>query len=198
MRMGAGIRCSFDDTARFMKGTVARLFGEDAVKVFEGFSLLVCRGEFAEAYLLRGEVVDLVKGLLGSGRVPYAAGLYAGRLRRSRPTFVPSVDFLSFLYSGLGSLRRALIVGERGLKPFLYGKDVLRASVLKCFEPLSKGEVVGVVGEDGFVYGVGLSVIDSCREVEGLGSVDVVAENVFDVGWYLRGGTEARERKFKI
>jgi ribosome biogenesis protein Nip4 len=75
---------------------------------------------------------------------------------------------------------------------------VLRASVLECFEPLSKGEVVGIVGEDGFVYGVGLSVIDSCQEIEGLRNVDVVAENVFDVGWYLRGGTKARERKFKV
>jgi len=198
LRMGAGIRCSFEDTAQFMEGVVARLFGEDAVKVFEGFSLLVCRGEFAEAYLLRGEVTDLVKSLLDSGRVPYAAGLYAGRLRKSCPTFVPSVDFLSFLYSGLGGFRRALVVSERGLKPFLYGKDVLKASVLECFEPLSKGEVVGIVSEDGFVYGVGLSVIDSCREVKGLRNVDVVAENVFDVGWYLRGGTEARERKFKV
>ena len=196
--MGAGIRCSFEDTAQFMEGVVARLFGGDAVKVFDGFSLLVCRGEFAEAYLLRGEVVDLVKDLLGSGRVPYAAGLYAGRLRKSHPAFIPSVDFLSFLYSGLGGFRRALVVGERGLKPFLYGKDVLRASVIRCFEPLGRGEVVGVVGEDGFVYGVGLSAVNSCREVSGLRNVDVVAENVFDVGWYLRGGTEARERKFKV
>ncbi len=195
--IGFRLRCVFMDGESFIREYLHHLFGNDVLHALSGFEFLVCEGVFSEAYMLWGSVASLVKRLMSSGRVPYMAGVYVGRVRGSRPRLLPSADFLSLLYSRLGRLVRAVVVGAEGLKPFLYGRDVLRASVKKCFDPLDRGEVVGVVGEDGFIYGVGLSALDSCRELQGLRAEDLVVENVFDVGWFIRG-SQGRERKFRL
>lgn len=177
---------------------ISRLFGPDVSRYVSSLGrVIVCSGIFSEAYLVSSELLGVVKELFRSGYVPYSVGLYLGRLRFSRPYFIPSVNLLEVIYRRFGP-RRALIVSESGIRPFLYGNDVLKASIISCYEPLSKGDVVGILGSDGYVYGVGLCMISSCSDVGRLKELEVVAKNIFDVGWYLRGGTEARERMFKV
>ncbi len=171
---------------------------EEVEGLLTGYTPLICEGVFREAYLLSKDVLEPVNILLKSGKIPYAAGMYVGRLRRREPYFIPSTDFLQYVYSSLGRVFKALIVGREGLKPFLYGKDVLKASVRKCIPPIKKSDIVGIVGEDEYVYGLGLSTIENCNEISSLRRTDPVAINIFDVGWYLRGGTEAREKKYRI
>jgi len=161
-------------------------------------SLMICEGIFKEAYLLDERVKQLVEKLLEVGKVPYSAGLYIGRLRRKRPTFIPSVNLLNKLHLILKRPYRALVVKKEGIKPFLYGKDILKASVVGCYAPIIKGDVIAVFGEDKQVYGIGLSTISSCNEIKDLKRTDPVAIHVFDVGWYLRGGTEPRERMYTL
>jgi len=198
LREGSGLKCVFVDTASFVREYLTPLFGSTVEEALtRRYEVLVCSGLFSEAYLLSGPVAAVARRLMRSGRVPYMAGAYVGRVRRSRPRLIPSADFLSLIYSLLGRPVRAVVVGLEGLKPFLYGRDVLRASVRGCFDPLGRGEVAGVVGEDGLVYGVGLASVNSCRELGRLGGEDVVVRNVFDVGWFVRGSS-GRERKFKV
>ena len=188
------LRC-FSDPA--VMELIAKYFGE-AVHVLEllsGLTGLICRGEFTEAYLIPPQVWEVTAKLMSSGRIPYAAGMYVGRVARN--SLIPSHDFLQHTYEALGHPIKAVTVGNEGLKPFLYGKDVLKASTLKCHPPLRKGDIIGIVGQDNYVYGVGKSTINSCEELNNLRRTDPVALNVFDVGWYLRGGTDPRERKFK-
>ncbi len=197
--MKSKLTCRVDKEGLVANAVRSYFMSDDlTAKVIGDLTGLICTGAFTEAYLLTGTLMDAVTRLIESGRVPYAAGIYVGRLRRTRPTFIPSHDFLQYSFNVLGKVVRAFVIGEEGLRPFLYGKDALKASVRECRPPLVKGDVVAVVGEDGFVYGVGISALDSCSELRGLKRTDVVAWNVFDVGWYLRGGTEARERKFKV
>lgn len=159
-------------------------------------SLLVCSGDFDEVFLVRGEVARLVKEVLARGLTPYSAGLYVGRVRRGRPRFVPSVNLIQDLYREAGALISALVVSQEGVRPFLYGADVLKKSVVECHPPVERGGVVSVLGTDMHVYGLGVSRISGCEELGGLRELDVVAVNMFDVGWYIRG--EARgERKYK-
>ena len=191
-----GIKCVLGGD-RVLK-LIEYLLGPDARSIAESLgTVLVCSGEFSEVYLVSNLMADAIATLFKRGYVPYSAGLYAGRLRRSRPEFIPSVSLLQIIYDSVGP-RRAIEVSEEGLKPFLYGNDILRKSVTKCYEPVSRGEVVGILGSDGYVYGVGLSNVDSCSELSKLRDLDEVAKNVFDIGWYLRGGTEPRERKYKV
>jgi ribosome biogenesis protein Nip4 len=195
------IRCFYGGTKvleaihKFFKGFLSM---QEVKDLLNGYTPLICEGVFMEAYLLSKDVLETVNILLQSGRVPYSAGIYVGRLRRKEPSFIPSTDFLQYVYSSLGRILKALVIGGEGIKPFLYGKDVLKASVRKCIPPIKKSDIVSIVGEDQYVYGLGLSTIGSCDEISSLKRTDPVAINVFDVGWYLRGGTEARERKYRI
>jgi ribosome biogenesis protein Nip4 len=100
------------------------------------------------------------------------------------------------VFSRLGRYVSTVVVSDEGLKPFLYGRDVLKASVTNVYPKLRRKDIAFVVGSDGYVYGVGISLVDDST-INDLGRNDVVVKNVFDVGWYLRGGTEPREKKFK-
>lgn len=190
------IKCSLGGEEVFEH--VGRLFSSKALSALEGYIPLYCSGGFTEVYLLKPELVEAVRRLLRGGRVPYSAGLYAGRLRAEKPRFIPSHILVEKVYRVLGTPVRAVVLAEEGLKTVLYGRDVLRASVLRCFEPVEPGEVLSVLGPDGYVYALALSRLGSCRSLEEMKPLDVVAKNVFDLGWYLRGGTKPRESKFKL
>ncbi len=192
-----GIECVIESDNTVLE-LISYLLGSDASTLLSELGkIMVCKGIFSEVYIISNDLVEAIKIIFSKGYVPYSAGLYIGRIRRSRPQFVPSVNLLQLIYERLGP-RRALIVSEEGLKPFLYGNDILRKSVVKCYEPLNKDEVVGIVSNDGYVYGIGLSVVEGCKDLNALNELDLVAKNIFDVGWYLRGGTEARERMLKV
>lgn len=195
-REGRRLRCSLGGAEVFAH--VSRLFGESALGALEGYTPIYCAGIFTEVYLLREPTLEAVELVVRSGRVPYFAGLYAGRLRSSRPTFIPSHILIERVYEHLGRPVRALGASETGVKVVLYGRDLLAESVVSCYEPVEAGEVVSVVGPDGRVYAVGLSRISSCEEVGRLGKTGAVARTIFDLGWYLRGGTVPREAKYRL
>ncbi|MEM3948470.1 MAG: hypothetical protein QXM76_02630 [Zestosphaera sp.] len=157
---------------------------------------LICSGEFQEVFLISRTLAEVVEALLTNGIDPYSAGVYLGRLRKGKPVFVPSTNVLQELYQVEGVLYNALVVAQEGLKPFLYGGDILRKSVVGCHPPLTKGEVVAVVGTDWNVYGLGISKIRGCDDLDTLKDLEEVAANLFDVGWYIRGEAR-RERKYK-
>ncbi len=188
------LKCFIDSS---VKEIIASYFSHVDLprSVFEERSGLICRGTFSEAYLLNQEVLEVTGKLTASGRIPYSAGLHVGRISSNR--LIPSHDFLQFIYDLLGKPVKAIEVSEAGLKPFLYGKDVLKASTVKCYPPLKRGDFIGVIGTDRYVYGIGKSLINACDELIPLRNTEPVAINVFDVGWYLRGGTEPKERKLK-
>lgn len=192
---GPTIRCSWGGEE--ILAHVARLFGEEALRPLEGLQVLICRNSFTEAYALTPEVAEAVKALMAAGRVPFSAGLYIGRLRQARPYFIPSHNLVQEIYRALGRPVRAFTIGEQGIRPYLYGKDVLAASLKQCHPPIEAGEVVAIIDEDGWVYGIGLSTKNNCREARKAKPSEVIAKNVFDVGWYIRSQTR-KERKYKI
>ena len=193
------VKCFIDEEGIVLERVREYLMNDELVKkVLKEFTPLICEANFREVYLLRERVKELVLGVFKSGRAPYSAGLYLGRLRDSRPKLIPSTTFLQHVNSILGHAYRALTVGINGLKPFLYGKDVLKASVVGCHPPIIKNDLLAVSGRDGYVYGAAISLINSCIELKSLKKTDPVALRVFDVGWFLREGKEPRERKYTI
>ncbi len=177
---------------------VARLYSESALKAIEGYAPVYCSGLFTEVYLLREPLLEAVELMMRSGRVPYFAGLYAGRLRPAKPVYIPSHVLVERVYRHLGRPLRAVEASEAGVKAVLYGRDLLAESVSSCYEPVETGEVLSVLGPDGFVYAIGLSRISSCGEIRRLRRTDAVAKTIFDLGWYLRGGTVPREAKYRL
>lgn len=177
---------------------VSRLYGARALGAIEGYTPLYCSGPFTEVYLLEAQLVGAVETIIESGRVPYFAGVYAGRLRTARPRFIPSHILIERIYKYLGHPIRAFKALEPGVRVVLYGRDLLAESVDSCYEPVEAGEVVSVVGLDGYVYALGLSKVSSCGEMSKLKKADAVAQIIFDLGWYLRGGTAPREAKYRV
>jgi ribosome biogenesis protein Nip4 len=177
---------------------VERLYGKEALEALAGYIPLYCSGGFTEVYLLRQQLLDAVRSLMSSGRVPYYSGLYAGRLRTRRPLFIPSHLLIEKLHDRLGKPVRAFAASEQGIKVLMYGKDLLKESLVSCYEPIEVGEVVSVLGPDRRVYAIGLSEISRCSELDRLSRVQVVARTIFDLGWYLRGGTIPREPKYRV
>ncbi len=192
---GPAIRCSWGGEE--VLAHVARLFGAEALKPLEGLRVLTCSDSFTEAYALTPEVAEAVQALMAAGRVPFSAGLYLGRVRRSRPYFIPSHNLVQEIYRALGRPVRAYTIGEHGLRPYLYGRDALAASLKQCHPPIEAGEVVAIIDEEGWVYGIGLSTKNSCEEAQKAKPNEAIAKNIFDIGWYIRSQTR-KERKYKI
>lgn len=177
---------------------IARLYGSRALEALKEYIPLHCVKPLNEVYLLKAEFLSTIEKIVESGRYPYLAGLYAGRLRSSKPKFIPSHILVDKIYKYIKHPVRAVKISETGVKVVLYGRDILAESVTECYEPVEIGEVLSILGPNGYVYAVGLSTISSCGEVHRLREKDLVAKSVFDLGWYLRGGTILREARYKI
>lgn len=87
--------------------------------------------------------------------------------------FIPSISIVRSIYSNHG-VKSAIIVGEQGIKAFLYGNDVLPDSVISIIPPAKD------------LY----AVIDSSDdEIVGFASWDPIKKiyaNIFDIGMFLR------------
>lgn len=102
----------------------------------------------------------------------------------------PYPDLLQKIYECTGEIRSAVEAGPQGVRAFLYGNDLLAASVKKIYRPFGRGDIVGVIDtEDGRVIGVGRASLDPeeiLRARAAGRNTEAAVENVFDLGWFLR------------
>jgi ribosome biogenesis protein Nip4 len=102
----------------------------------------------------------------------------------------PSPWLLEDLYRCTGKIRSAIEAIQQGVKAFLYGNDLLVASVNKIHGPFKKGDIIAIIDPvDGRVIGVARAAmnpgeIERARSIGRL--VDVAAKNILDLGWFLR------------
>lgn len=124
-----------------------------------------------------------------SGKVkPVGMGLVIGWLKNGK--FIPSTHLFNIARERGLRYGCAVVAKSQGVKAFLYGKDLLVASVEGFIEPVEKGMYVAVVdSEDMMVIGIGKLVIDPKMFKEHLERglmIESVVENVFDLGAILR------------
>ncbi|MFN3268351.1 MAG: hypothetical protein ACK416_03720 [Zestosphaera sp.] len=192
---GAEVRCRETSLQEILE-ELPQHITEYLTRKYARATLLLCSNKITEVFILSEVIAEVVGRVVAQGLTPYSAGFYVGRLRKSKPRFIPSINLLQEMLREAGELINAFVVADEGLKPFLYGGDILRKSVVGCYEPVRRGEIVAVLGTDKIVYGLGLSRVEGCEELKSMKDLEEVASNVFDVGWYIRG--EARgERKYK-
>ncbi|HWQ16496.1 MAG TPA: PUA domain-containing protein [Sulfolobales archaeon] len=102
----------------------------------------------------------------------------------------PYPDLLQEIYRCTGDIRSAVEAGSHGVKAYLYGNDLLVASVEKIYRPFRRGDIVGVIDtDDGHVIGVGRALLDPAEilRVRAMGrGTEAAVENIFDLGWFLR------------
>jgi len=178
---------------------------EAAIKAAKDYLDSCFESNYPEAVLGSGEFVVL--GGMRQSRIYYVprplaeiinsaksklsimhAGLFVGFYRRG--LFIPSTEL--FNVARMKGLRFgcAVIAKQQGVKAFLYGNDLLVASVERFLEPVKKGMLVAVSdSEDMFVVGVGilmLSVDEFLKAVRQGRMLEVAVKNIKDLGLLLR------------
>ncbi|ADI32123.1 hypothetical protein [Staphylothermus hellenicus] len=100
-------------------------------------------------------------------------GVWIGVIINNKPYLSPEI--YEEIYRDIRTYRAAIIVGEKGVKNFLYGNDILEQSIIAEYQPLD--QPVAVIDHlDGKVIGV-------AERVVGRGKI---YQNIYDLGFFLR------------
>ena len=129
----------------------------------------------AEQYLICFNVYCFIHQ--GSGKFNGATLLYSGKwigvVFGNKPYLSPLL--YEEIYRDIGEYRAAIMVGEKGVKNFLYGNDILPASIVREYDPINT--IVAVIDEkDHSVIGV----------AKPIGAHKRIHRNIYDIGLFLR------------
>lgn len=118
-----------------------------------------------------------------------AIGMIIGWIKKGKK-FIPSPHIFNLAIENGFSFGCAVVARSQGVKAFLYGNDLLIASVEKLLEPVEKDTYVAVIDfEDMRAIGIGKLVVDPRKVGELMAKGEVllpVVENIFDLGVLLR------------
>ena len=177
-----------EDVGRVEK-YLRRCFGLEVAKRLRASSMLVLDSRGGAVYSVPRDRYELLKDLGLDPDLVVAAGTHIGWMVEGM--FVPSVGLFRLAKSLAGEVRGcAAVCTEQGVKAFLYGNDILVASIKRVIEPFERGLFVAVIDDvDGEVIGVGLAVVDS-QQIDELRKRGAILEpailNVFDLGASIR------------
>ncbi|MEZ0290542.1 MAG: PUA domain-containing protein [Sulfolobales archaeon] len=174
---------------------VKTLFDISLDRLFEILNAeIICLDESCKhLFMIERSLLDKIRTLRERDVEVVSAGLRIGFIESGK--FIPTPLFLDLLYERLATTRGAVIAGERGVKAFLYGNDLLYESVIKIYEPFKRNHIVSIIDpEDGRVVGIGVATEDleeilkwpRTREY----MIKPVVKNIFDLGFYLRAQRE--------
>ncbi len=175
---------------RSVERYVEKCFGTEAVSQIDKNYLLFLVESLQSkyhVYALDKQLADLVTRLSHLTKVQ-GAGLLIGWLRGEN--FVPSTQLFNYMHSAGFRIGCAAIAKVQGVKAFLYGNDLLLASLDRIIEPAERGWYIAVLDpEDMFAIGIGRLLV-SPREIpellrEGRMLIPIV-KNVFDLGLTVR------------
>jgi ribosome biogenesis protein Nip4 len=115
-------------------------------------------------------------------------GVLAGWLWGGK--FVPSPHLYNFIYDTYQKTACAVIAMPQGIKAFLYGNDLLLASLKKILPPVRKERYVAVIDSEDFrAIGIGMMLYDEdeIRKLVRQGQMlSAIVKNVFDLGMHVR------------
>ncbi len=78
-----------------------------------------------------------------------------------------------------------IIITDKAIELFLYGRDIFKKSIVKFEKPLEKNSYAVILDNKNRAYGIG-ELLYSYAEVKTLQDDVIVIKNILDVGFYLR------------
>lgn len=166
-----------------------KCFADNYPEVVLGSGELVVLGGMRQSrlYYVPRPLAEIINSAKSKLSIMHA-GLFVGFYRRG--LFIPSTElFNAARMKGL-KFGCAVAAKQQGVKAFLYGNDLLVASVERFLEPVEKGMVVAVSdSEDLFVVGVGILVLgidEFLKAVRQGRMLEVAVKNIKDLGLLLR------------
>jgi ribosome biogenesis protein Nip4 len=107
-------------------------------------------------------------------------GLHLGEIHGERLKLGVSIlDRLAAL------TKSKVVVSRKGAEAFTYGRSIIKESVIDVGQELRRGQMVVVEDRGGNAIGLASLSVDTSK-LERLGSDELVAKNLVDVGLYLR------------
>lgn len=145
-----------------LKRFIRRKLGYDPDRLFKGSLAYTCFNNKCFIYQ---------NGPGFNGASLLYSGLWIGVLLDNKPYLSPVI--YERIYSEKG-FRAAIVVGEKGVKAFLYGNDVLEQSIIRKYPPLD-GPLAVIDASDHSVIGV----VEPAKQRG-------VYRNIYDLGMFLR------------
>jgi len=170
---------------------IRRCFGAEVAKRIHASTVLTLDPRHGTVYAIPRDRYEIMRVIGLDPDTIVGGGTHLGWLFED--VFIPSVGLFRLVKTFIDTdsvLGCAAICGEQGVKAFLYGNDVLVASVQRIIEPFERGLPVAVIDSfDNEIIGVGIAAIDA-RELEELRARGEVLRpavlNVFDLGASIR------------
>lgn len=174
-----------DKVVMSIKRKLFKMFGKDNVEKIldDKIIIMTIGGPRQELFLASKHMTDFLYNVIKEilNKEPYALGLFLGTF--SKRKYKPSLDICEKLYKI--SKINAIMINEHATILFTYGRDVMAGSVIRIYPPLS--EVVVVVDPEENVVGL-CRVLSNHLVWKRLKENTIICKNIFDKGWYLRGG----------
>ncbi len=169
---------------------IEKCFGAEAALHIDGsYLLLLVEGSQNKyhVYVFDKQLMDLIARLNNATRVQ-GAGLLIGWLRGEN--FVPSTQLFNYMRNTGFGIGCAAVAKAQGIKAFLYGNDLLLASLDCIIEPAERGWYIAVLDpEDMFAIGIGRLLV-SPYEIPKLlregHMLTPIVKNIFDLGLTVR------------
>lgn len=147
---------------RFLAWYIEKILGADPSKYLPKQLYITCFSNYCIVHEEAGRE-DLVT-LLYSGR-------WIGLIIRNKICL--STYMYEEIYRDLGEYRAAIIVGEKGVKNFMYGRDIFEESINEKYPPLNN-QVAVLDEKDKHVIGVAEPLKHG------------IYQNIYDIGIFLR------------
>ena len=170
---------------------ITKCFGPEVSSLIDKkYAILTIIGSnlrYYRVFLLDKSHVSVINKLARDSRI-CGAGTLIGWLRGD--SFIPSTQLFDLIHRMGFRIGCSIVAKEQGVKAFLYGNDLLLASVERVLEPAERGWYVAVLdSSDMIAIGIGKLLVAPheipilIREGRMLASI---VKNVFDLGVTIR------------
>lgn len=169
---------------------IAKCFGSEVSSLIDKeYTVLIIVGSRlrCRVFLLDKSYVPMIYRLARDSRI-CGAGILIGWLHGN--SFIPSTQLFDLVHHMGFRIGCSIVAKEQGVKAFLYGNDLLLASVEKVLEPAERGWYVAVLDSlDMAAIGIGKLLV-SPHEISVLiregRMLTSIVKNVFDLGTTIR------------
>jgi len=169
---------------------IAKCFGSEVSSLIDKeYTVLIIVGSRLRyrVFLLDKSYVPMVYKLARDSRI-CGAGILIGWLHGN--SFIPSTQLFDLVHRMGFRIGCSIVAKEQGVKAFLYGNDLLLASVERVLEPAERGWYVAVLDSlDMAAIGIGKLLV-SPHEISVLiregRMLTSIVKNVFDLGTTIR------------
>ncbi len=161
-------------------------FGRDYFgEIFSGVVFIIRerKKNVLSLYAISNDIWENVQKLMELNLQLESLGIWVGEIREEN--FNPSLELVQLIAPHIRG--RTMYLTERGSQIFVYGHNILAQSVKRVTRDVNANDIVLVRSNDKLPIGMA-KVFENPKKLRKMKKDDVFAQNLLDIGWYLRRG----------